>query len=77
MKSGKKEKKGEKPKMNKKEIIKLIGKENWKDFSKWMGGQTVGRNPDGSINYYECDVKAYVAKLETGYDRQKDPMRWD
>lgn len=63
--------------MKEAEIKKLIGKENWEDFSKWMRGQTYGRYEDGSINFYECDVMAFKKKLDTGYDRQKDPMVWD
>lgn len=63
--------------MRKKEIIKLIGKENWDKFIKWMGGQTVAVYKNGETDYYQCDVRSFVAKLETGYDRQKDPLRWD
>lgn len=51
--------------MNKKEVIELIGKENWKDFLKFMKGQTVGVNPDGSTNYYAFDVdRFYFYKIE-------------
>ena len=48
--------------MNKKEVIKLIGKENWKDFLKCMAGQTVGINKDGSDNYYKQDVDRFINK---------------
>ena len=63
--------------MKKEEVIKLIGKSNWKRFCEWMRGQTVGMNKDGSIDYYENDVKAFMRLLKTGYDRQKDPLAWD
>ena len=63
--------------MREKEVKKLIGKENWKGFCKWMGGQTVGIYPDGEADYYDCDVEAYLRKLKTGYDRQEDPDLWD
>lgn len=46
-------------------------------FLDWMRGQTVGTNPDGSIDYYECDVDAFISKIKTGYDRQADPEGWD
>lgn len=50
--------------MNKKEVIKLIGKNRWKEFEEWMRGQTTGINPDGSSDYYEWDVKRYHAGLK-------------
>lgn len=63
--------------MTKREVIKLIGEEKWDDFLRWMSGQTVGVAKDGSTIYYDCDVEAFVHKLKTGYDRQKDPLAWD
>jgi hypothetical protein len=30
------------------------------EFVDWMRGQTVGILPDGSIDYYEHDVYAYI-----------------
>jgi len=63
--------------MTKKQVIKILGKNNWNEFLKWMRGQTIGVNPDGSFDYYEHDVKAFVRKLKTGYDSQNDPMVWD
>lgn len=63
--------------MNEKEVKEYIGSKNWKAFFRWMGGQTCGVNKDGSTNYYQHDVEAFKTKLETGYDRQKDPMAWD
>lgn len=47
--------------MNKKEVIELIGKENWKEFLEFMKGQTVGVNSDGSTDYYDEDVKRFKA----------------
>ena len=44
--------------MNKKQVITLIGKEKWKDFQKFMTGQTVGFDK-GVIDYYDVDVKIY------------------
>lgn len=32
-------------------------------FHKWMAGQTVGSNKDGSTNYYECDVEDFIQSL--------------
>lgn len=36
--------------------------EDWKHFLKYMTGQTVGVNKDGSTDYYECDVERYFRK---------------
>ncbi len=62
--------------MNEAEVIKRIGKSNWKKFCKWMYGQTMGLK-DGKPDYYECDVEAFVKKIKTGYDRQADPLAMD
>ena len=45
-----------------KQKIKKAGG-NWKEFIKWMFGQTVGVNDDGSINYYDCDVNIFISYL--------------
>jgi hypothetical protein len=50
--------------MNKKEVIKLIGKENWKEFNKFMQGQTVGIYSDGSTDYYKWDVERFKYHLD-------------
>ena len=63
--------------MTKIEVIEFIGKKNWKKFCKWIIGRTVGMNSDGSIDYYEWDVQAFKTLLDSGYDRQKDPLAWD
>lgn len=59
------------------EVKKKIGEGNWEDFCRRIYGQTCGLNEDGTINYYECDVEAFIMKLSRGYDRQKDPLNWD
>jgi len=48
--------------MKEKEVKKLLRKNKlkWKDFCEWMGGQTIGMNEDGSIDYYDWDVKRYI-----------------
>ena len=46
--------------MNKKEVIKLIGKDRWKEFNEWMRGQTVGINADSTTDYYKWDVERFV-----------------
>lgn len=63
--------------MRKEKVIEIIGKENWEDFQKWMCHQTVGIYPDGGIDYYENDVRAFETKLKTGYDRQGDFRAFD
>ena len=52
--------------MNKQEVINKIGKKNWKEFLKFMTGQTVGFYPDGTTNYYTCDVENFMHKKATG-----------
>ena len=49
--------------MNKQEVIKMIGKENWKRFEKWITGQTCGLNKDGSADYYAWDVDRFMRGL--------------
>jgi len=51
-------------KMKKEEVIKKIGKKRWKAFCKFMIGQTVAGYPDGSIDYYACDVENFLSKPE-------------
>jgi hypothetical protein len=46
--------------MKKEEVIKLIGKERWKEFLKWMYGQTIGINADGTLNFYKTDVDRFI-----------------
>ena len=46
--------------MNKKEVINKIGKKKWKEFLKFMTGQTIGINKDGSYDYYACDVENFL-----------------
>lgn len=48
--------------LNKKQVIEKIGKQNWKAFEEFMTGQTAGANPDGSTDYYECDVENFLRK---------------
>ena len=63
--------------MHEKEVKEKIGRKNWTAFNKWMGGQTTGTYPDGTTDFYECDVNAFIVRLEGGYDRQKDPIARD
>lgn len=50
--------------MNKKEVIKEIGGENWKMFETWMRGQTVGVSKDGKEDYYTHDVEKFMRRLK-------------
>ena len=52
--------------MNKEEVIEKIGEENWEAFGKFMFGQTFSMNPDGTVDYYSCDVENFLHKLKTG-----------
>lgn len=47
--------------MNAKEVKKLVGTKGWAEFSKWMRGQTVGVNKDGSYDYYSYDVERFMS----------------
>jgi len=62
--------------MTEKKVKQKIGKENWQDFVAWMSNQTVGIYDDGTTDFYECDVNAFIEKLKTGHDRQDSPA-WD
>jgi hypothetical protein len=33
---------------------------SWKVFTKWMSGQTVGLNKDGTTNIYDKDVERFI-----------------
>jgi len=55
--------------MKKEEVIKRIGKRGWKQFEKFMRGQTVGINKDGSNDYYKRDVENFL--------RPKERRFWD
>ena len=46
--------------MRKEEVIAKIGKKRWKDFLKFMVGQTVSGYPDGETDYYACDVENFM-----------------
>jgi len=42
------------------QVIAIMGEENAQEFQKFMVGQTVGMNEDGSFDYYECDVANFL-----------------
>ena len=63
--------------MREKKVKELIGEENWDKFMHWMRGQTCGVNKDGSSDFYDCDVNAFILKIKHGYDRQQDAGEWD
>ena len=48
--------------MNKKEVLKRIGKDNWEKFKIFMSGQTIGF-ANGQFDYYEEDVERFMAGL--------------
>jgi len=53
----------------KKDVIKLIGKQNWKKFSKWMRGQGVPVMSDGSEGYFRWDVEEFKTHYVDGVPR--------
>ena len=46
--------------MNKKEILKKIGKENWKKFEDYFVGKTVLINEDGTTDFFDWDVENFI-----------------
>ena len=50
--------------MKKEDVIKKIGKKNWKSFCKFMDGQTLGMYPNGEWDFYECDVENFINKMK-------------
>ena len=63
--------------MRENEVKHLIGEIHWPEFCVWMRGQTCSTYPDGETNFYDSDVYAFKRKLDTGFDRQQDPLLWD
>ena len=43
----------------KSDVLKIIGKKNWKKFSKWMFGQGAPIMSDGSLGYFAWDVDKF------------------
>ena len=63
--------------MTEKEVRSKIKKAggNWRTFKKWMVGQTMGMNKDGSVDYYECDVDRFI---EYKCNPRNEPLQaWD
>lgn len=44
--------------MNEKQVKKYLA-QDYPEFLEWMRGQTVGINEDGSIEFYDYDVKRF------------------
>lgn len=47
---------------------KIVGEDNWKEFLKWMEGQTVEIGKDGKIKYFEYDVDRFAKGERVVYD---------
>lgn len=45
--------------LTRQEVINIIGEKNFEAFDKFMTGQTVGINPDKTIEYYKQDVETF------------------
>ncbi len=56
--------------MNKKEVTKKIGRENWDKFLDFMEGQT-SLLIDGKPDFFEIDVDNFINKLKG------KPTFWD
>lgn len=46
--------------MNEIEVREKLSKEVMRAFDKFIQGQTVGKNPDGSFDFYKQDVDKFV-----------------
>ena len=53
-----------------KQLLKEAGGD-WKVFSNWMSGQTMGIYPDGELDYYEYDVERFI-RYE--YNPENEPL---
>lgn len=48
------------------------------EFGKWFRGQTGMIHPEtAELLVYLDDWEAFKEKVQSGCDRQKDPVRWD
>ena len=50
--------------MQKAEVIKKIGVNNWLKFLAFMQGQTISIVRDGKADYYEWDVRNFINKMK-------------
>lgn len=46
--------------MREEEVKEKLSKEIMKAFDKFIQGQTIGKNPDGSFDFYKSDVDKFV-----------------
>ena len=46
--------------MNVNEVISKIGEHKLQLFYDFMYGKTIGINPDGSYDFYSCDVEDFI-----------------
>lgn len=49
--------------LNRKELLKEIGEDNWDSWCEFIMGHTVGVGTNGETLYYENDVKMFKSKL--------------
>ena len=49
--------------MTEREVRDRLASVAWEAFVRWMHGQTMGFNDDGSTTYYEHDVERFCAGL--------------
>ena len=47
---------------------------DWEVFWKWMAGQTVGMNDDGTVDIYDCDVDNFI---RIGCNPENEFFDWD
>ena len=51
--------------MTKEQVKELL----FEQFERWMTGQTMGINPDGTYDYYDHDVQKFVGAVKHMVDR--------
>lgn len=53
--------------MREEEIIELYDEHTFNEFKKWLRGQTVGINDDGSTNYYKWDFDRFIDQYNSNF----------
>lgn len=60
------------------ELVQIMTPEEYKDFCKWMGGQTCAMADDGQILTYPYDVRRFLEHKRRGKpDPQTRGETWD
>lgn len=58
------------------EVLKIIGTDNFRDFNQFMIGQTQGVADDYKALTYKTDLLRYILLGPGGYKEYKNKARW-